>query len=135
VLETHVHADHLSAAAYLKQRTGAAVGIGEHTPKVQASFRPVFDLGDVSVDGSEFDRLFRDGDTVGLGQLGIEVMHTPGHTPACVCYRVGDAVFVGDTLFMPDYGTARTDFPPMPAWMPPPDPPKPACHPGPPCQC
>ncbi len=111
VLETHVHADHLSAATYLKRQTGARVGIGENTPRVQATFRSVFNLDDVSGDGSEFDRLFRDGETIALGSLAVEVMHTPGHTPACVSYRIGDAVFVGDTLFMPDYGTARTDFP------------------------
>ena len=111
VLETHVHADHLSAAAYLGRRTGAAIGIGEHTPAVRASFRPVFELDDAPADGGGFDRLLRDGDVIRLGGLAIEVMHTPGHTPACVSYRVGDAVFVGDTLFMPDYGTARTDFP------------------------
>lgn len=111
VLETHVHADHLSAAAYLKRQTGAATGIGEHTPLVQSSFRSVFNLDDVSADGSEFDRLLADGETVAAGGLALEVMHTPGHTPACVSYRIGNAVFVGDTLFMPDYGTARTDFP------------------------
>ena len=111
LLETHVHADHLSAASYLKQRTGAATAIGEHTPKVQASFRPVFNLDEASAVGSEFDRLLREGETVELGDLAIEVMHTPGHTPACVSYRIGDAVFPGDTLFMPDYGTARADFP------------------------
>lgn len=111
VLETHVHADHLSAAAYLKRQTGASTGIGEHTPLVQSSFRSVFNLDDVSADGSEFDRLLADGETVAAGGLALEVMHTPGHTPACVSYRIGNAVFVGDTLFMPDYGTARTDFP------------------------
>ncbi len=111
VLETHAHADHLSAAPYLKQRTGATVGIGEHIRDVQAIFRPVFQLDDLRGDGSEFDRLFHDGDRIPLGTLSIEVLHTPGHTPACVGYRIGDAVFVGDTLFMPDYGTARADFP------------------------
>lgn len=111
ILETHVHADHLSAAAYLKRHTGAVVAIGEQTPRVQASLRPLFGLDDIPDDGSEFDRLLRDGESLALGDLAIEVMHTPGHTPACVSYRVGDAAFVGDTLFMPDYGTARTDFP------------------------
>ncbi|CAM5510544.1 MBL fold metallo-hydrolase [Eoetvoesiella caeni] len=111
ILETHAHADHLSAAPYLKTRTGAPVAIGEHIRDVQQIFRPVFNLDDVSGDGSEFDRLFRDGETFHIGALTVEVMHTPGHTPACVSYRIGDAVFVGDTLFMPDYGTARTDFP------------------------
>ncbi len=111
ILETHAHADHLSAAPYLKTLTDAPVAIGEHIRDVQRIFRPVFNLDDVSGDGSEFDRLFRDGDTIDLGALSIEVLHTPGHTPACVSYRIGDAVFVGDTLFMPDYGTARADFP------------------------
>jgi glyoxylase-like metal-dependent hydrolase (beta-lactamase superfamily II) len=111
ILETHAHADHLSAAPYLKQRTGAKVGIGEHIRDVQAIFRPVFNLTDVSGDGSEFDVLFADGQTFRIGDLEVEVLHTPGHTPACVSYRIGDAVFVGDTLFMPDYGTARADFP------------------------
>ncbi|MBN9425440.1 MAG: MBL fold metallo-hydrolase [Burkholderiales bacterium] len=111
VLETHAHADHLSGAPHVKRVTGARVGIGEHIRQVQTIFRPVFNLDDVSGDGSEFDDLFRDGQTFSIGQLNVEVLHTPGHTPACVAYRIGDAVFVGDTLFMPDYGTARADFP------------------------
>jgi glyoxylase-like metal-dependent hydrolase (beta-lactamase superfamily II) len=111
ILETHAHADHLSAAPYLRARTGAKVGIGEHIREVQTIFRPVFNLEDLSGDGSEFDRLFHDGETFQIGELEVGVMHTPGHTPACVSYRIGDAVFVGDTLFMPDYGTARADFP------------------------
>jgi glyoxylase-like metal-dependent hydrolase (beta-lactamase superfamily II) len=111
ILETHAHADHLSAAPYLKDRTGAPIGIGEHITDVQRTFAPVFGLDDVSGDGREFDRLFRDGDVFPLGDLQVEVLHTPGHTPACVSYRIGDAAFVGDTLFMPDYGTARADFP------------------------
>lgn len=111
ILETHAHADHLSAALYLKQQTGAKTGIGEGIRDVQRIFRPVFNLTDISGDGSEFDRLFRDGERFMLGSLEVEVLYTPGHTPACVSYRIGDAVFVGDTLFMPDYGTARTDFP------------------------
>jgi len=111
VLETHAHADHLSAAPYIRQRTNARVAIGEHIRDVQTIFRPVFNLDDVSGDGSEFDRLLKDGETLQIGQLTVEVLHTPGHTPACVSYRIGDAVFVGDTLFMPDYGTARCDFP------------------------
>ncbi|MDS1142318.1 MBL fold metallo-hydrolase [Pusillimonas sp. SM2304] len=117
ILETHAHADHLSAAPYLKTRTGAPVAIGEHIRDVQRIFRPVFNLDDVFCDGSEFDRLFRDGETFHIGALTVEVMHTPGHTPACVSYRIGDAVFVGDTLFMPDYGTARADFPGGSAYM------------------
>lgn len=111
LLETHVHADHLSAAAYLKAKTGAPIAIGEHVGEVQQIFRPIFDAPDVSGDGAEFDRLLRDGERLPLGQGEIEVFYTPGHTPACVSYRIGDAVFVGDTLFMPDYGTARADFP------------------------
>jgi len=111
VLETHVHADHLTAAPYIKAHAGARIAIGEHVQEVQAAFRPVFNLDDVSVTGAEFDRLLKDGESFKLGALSVEVMHTPGHTPACVSYRIGDAVFVGDTLFMPDYGTARTDFP------------------------
>ena len=111
ILETHAHADHLSAAPYLKARTGARVAIGEHICDVQTIFRPVFNLDDVSGDGVEFDRLLRDGETFNIGDLKVDVLHTPGHTPACVSYRIGDAVFVGDTLFMPDYGTARADFP------------------------
>jgi len=111
VLETHAHADHLSAAAYIKRRTGAQVAIGEHIRDVQAIFRPAFNLDDVSGDGSEFDRLLRDGESLALGSLTVDVLHTPGHTPACVSYRIDGSIFVGDTLFMPDYGTARADFP------------------------
>jgi glyoxylase-like metal-dependent hydrolase (beta-lactamase superfamily II) len=111
VLETHAHADHLSGAPYIKLKTGAKVSIGEHIRDVQRIFRPVFNAGDVSGDGSEFDHLFKDGERFKIGTLDGEVMHTPGHTPACVSYKIGDAVFVGDTLFMPDYGTARADFP------------------------
>ena len=111
VLETHAHADHLSAAPFFKGRTGAKIGIGEHIRDVQKVFRPMFAADDVKSDGSDFDLLFADGDRIALGELTIEVMATPGHTAADVSYRVGDAVFVGDSLFMPDYGTARTDFP------------------------
>ena len=111
VLETHVHADHLSGAPYIKLKTGAKVAIGERIREVQKIFRPVFNAIDVSGEGSEFDILFRDGDSFMIGRLQGEVIATPGHTPACVSYRIGDAVFVGDTLFMPDYGTARADFP------------------------
>jgi glyoxylase-like metal-dependent hydrolase (beta-lactamase superfamily II) len=111
VLETHVHADHLSGAPLIKARTGAKVAIGEHVRDVQTIFRPIFGAEDMKADGSDFDRLLKDGERFEAGGLDIEVIHTPGHTPACVSYRIGDAVFVGDTLFMPDYGTARTDFP------------------------
>jgi glyoxylase-like metal-dependent hydrolase (beta-lactamase superfamily II) len=111
VLETHAHADHLTAAPHIKARTGARVAIGEHITQVQKIFAKVFNAADVSGEGREFDRLLKDGERLALGSLEIEVMHLPGHTPADVAYRVGDAVFVGDTIFMPDYGTARADFP------------------------
>lgn len=111
ILETHAHADHFSAGAWLRERTGAKIAIGEHIRTVQSTFRNLFNIADQSTDGSDFDRLVRDGDRIALGNLTIEVIHTPGHTPACVSYRIADAVFVGDTLFMPDYGTARSDFP------------------------
>jgi glyoxylase-like metal-dependent hydrolase (beta-lactamase superfamily II) len=111
VLETHVHADHLSAAPYFKTRIGAKVAIGEHIRDVQRIFRVVFNADDVSGSGAEFDILFKDGDTFSVGGLTGKVLYTPGHTPACVTYQIGDALFVGDTLFMPDYGTARADFP------------------------
>ncbi len=111
VLETHAHADHLSGAPYIKAKTGAKIGIGEHIKEVQRIFRPVFNATDLKTDGSDFDRLFADGEKFTIGSLAVEVLYTPGHTPADVSYRIGDAVFVGDTLFMPDYGTARADFP------------------------
>ncbi|MCA3424544.1 MAG: MBL fold metallo-hydrolase [Roseomonas sp.] len=111
ILETHAHADHLTAAPYIKQRCGGQIAIGEHIKDVQRIFRPVFAAEDVKPEGGDFDLLLRDGQRLKLGTLEIEVIHTPGHTPACVCYRIGDEVFVGDTLFMHDYGTARADFP------------------------
>ncbi|PLX36944.1 MAG: MBL fold metallo-hydrolase [Hyphomicrobiales bacterium] len=111
VLETHAHADHLSGAPYIKAKTGARIGIGERIREVQKIFRPIFNLTDMTVDGSQFDQLFSDGETFSIGGLTVEVIATPGHTPACISYRIGDAVFVGDTLFMPDFGTARADFP------------------------
>ena len=111
VLETHAHADHLTGAHEIKARTGAPVGIGRHITAVQKTFAPLFEASDVSPDGVVFDALYADGDRFSIGSLEVEVIHTPGHTPACVSYRIGDAVFVGDTLFMPDYGTARCDFP------------------------
>ena len=111
VLETHAHADHLSAAPLFKSRTGAKIGIGERIRDVQKVFRPMFAADDVKDGGADFDLLFKDGERVALGELTIEVMAVPGHTAADVAYKVGDAVFVGDSLFMPDYGTARTDFP------------------------
>lgn len=112
LLETHVHADHLSAGRYLKEKLGGQTGIGKLVSKVQATFGPVFNAGEnFACDGSQFDRLFDDGDEFMVGELSFSVLHTPGHTPACITYLVEDAAFVGDTLFMPDYGTARTDFP------------------------
>ena len=111
VLETHAHADHLTAAAHLRTMTGVSIGIGGRITQVQSAFAPLFGADDVRPDGAVFDHLYADGDAFALGDLTVEVIHTPGHTPACVSYRIGDAVFTGDTLFMPDYGTARTDFP------------------------
>lgn len=111
LLETHAHADHLSAAHHLRQATGAPVVIGSHITQVQTIFGALFEADDVTADGRDFDRLVVDGDSLPLGDIQIEVMHTPGHTPACLTYVIGDAAFVGDTLFMPDYGTARADFP------------------------
>lgn len=112
ILETHAHADHLSAADYLKSKLGAKIGIGEHITEVQSTFKAVFNLnGGFKADGMQFDHLFADGETFEIGGLQARVMHTPGHTPACVTYIVGDAAFVGDTMFMPDFGTARADFP------------------------
>jgi len=110
ILETHAHADHLSAAGYLKAKTGARIGMGARIDEVQAIFRPRFGVPE-GAGGDGFDDLFADGARIALGTLEIEVIATPGHTPACVSYKVENAVFVGDTLFMPDYGTARADFP------------------------
>jgi len=112
VLETHVHADHLSAAPYLQEALGGRIGIGDRITVVQETFGKVFNEGTrFQRDGSQFDRLFAEGDSLMIGQMRAEVLHTPGHTPACLTYVIGDAAFVGDTLFMPDYGTARCDFP------------------------
>ena len=110
-LETHAHADHLSGSPYIKAKTGAKIGIGEHIKDVQRIFRPVFDATDLTTDGSDFDHLFKDGERFKIGELEAEVIYTPGHTPADITYKIEDAAFVGDTLFMPDYGTARADFP------------------------
>jgi len=112
ILETHVHADHLTAAPYLKDKLGGKIGIGARINAVQGVFKKVFNAeDDFATDGRQFDQLFEDGETFNIGKLEAKVMHTPGHTPACSTYAIGDAAFVGDTLFMPDFGTARCDFP------------------------
>jgi glyoxylase-like metal-dependent hydrolase (beta-lactamase superfamily II) len=112
LLETHAHADHLSAAPYLQEQIGGKIAIGEHIKTVQDTFGGLFNAGsEFQRDGSDFDALFADGDQFNIGNLEVTVLHVPGHTPACIAYVIGDAVFVGDTMFMPDYGTARADFP------------------------
>ena len=112
ILESHVHADHLSAAPYIQEKLGGKIGIGQNITVVQDTFGKVFNEGTAfQRDGSQFDQLFADGDSFHIGQLRGDVLHTPGHTPACLTYVIGDAAFVGDTLFMPDFGTARCDFP------------------------
>ena len=112
IIETHVHADHLSAAPYLAQQLGGKIAIGSNIGTVQEVFGKIFNAGtEFQMDGSQFDRLFSDNDKFKIGNLEVKVIHTPGHTPACVTYIVGDSAFIGDTLFMPDFGTARADFP------------------------
>ena len=112
ILESHVHADHLSAAPYLQEQLGGRIGIGKNITVIQDTFGKIFNEGtEFQRDGSQFDRLFEEGDSFHVGQMRGDVMHTPGHTPACLTYVIGDAAFVGDTLFMPDFGTARCDFP------------------------
>lgn len=111
VLETHVHADHLSAAPYLREKLGGKIAIGKNVAAVQETFQGVFNIEDLATDGSQFDHLFEDGDEFSIGDMAGSIIGTPGHTPACITYVIGDAAFVGDTLFMPDFGTARTDFP------------------------
>lgn len=111
ILETHVHADHLTAAPWLKERSGGLLAIGDQVTIVQSTFANLFNLDDFPADGSQFDHLFADGERFSIGAVGGQVLWTPGHTPGCVGYLIGDAVFIGDTLFMPDYGTARCDFP------------------------
>ncbi len=112
IIETHVHADHLSAAPYIQQKLGGLLGIGEHITVVQETFGKIFNEGtEFQRDGSQFDRLFEDGDSYSIGSMTAHAMHTPGHTPACMTHVIGDAAFVGDTLFMPDGGSARADFP------------------------
>jgi glyoxylase-like metal-dependent hydrolase (beta-lactamase superfamily II) len=111
ILETHVHADHLTGAPYLREQLGGQAAIGASVTAVQETFKGVFNLKDLATDGSQFDHLFADGETFHVGEIEGRVIATPGHTPACVTYVIGDAGFVGDTLFMPDFGSARTDFP------------------------
>ena len=111
ILETHVHADHLSGAPYLQEQLGGQTAIGAGVTAVQETFKNIFNVADLAPDGSQFDRLFTDGDTFAIGDIEARVIATPGHTPACVTYVIGDSAWVGDTLFMPDFGTARTDFP------------------------
>lgn len=112
VLETHVHADHLTAAPHMQEKLGGRMALGARVTEIQSYFKKLFNVGsDFVPDGAQFDHLFDDGEVFRIGTLEVRVIHTPGHTPACVSYVVGDAVFVGDTLFMPDYGTARCDFP------------------------
>lgn len=112
ILETHAHADHLTGAHYLKENLDGKTGIGEHIKDVIKFWLPLLNTAhDTPPDGSQFDRLFKDGDSFTIGSIPVKVIHTPGHTPSCVCYLMGDAVFAGDTLFMPYVGTARTDFP------------------------
>lgn len=112
ILETHAHADHLTASHYLKEKLGGKIGIGEHIKDVLEFWVPLFNTAhDTPLDGSQFDHLFKDGEDFKIGSIEVKVMHTPGHTPACLTYMMGDAAFVGDTIFMPYVGTARTDFP------------------------
>jgi glyoxylase-like metal-dependent hydrolase (beta-lactamase superfamily II) len=111
ILETHVHADHLTAAPYLQETLGGKIAIGGNVAAVQDTFKGVYNIEDLATDGTQFDQLFEDGDKFKVGSIAGSIIGTPGHTPACITYVVGDAAFVGDTLFMPDFGTARTDFP------------------------
>jgi glyoxylase-like metal-dependent hydrolase (beta-lactamase superfamily II) len=111
ILETHVHADHLTGAPYIRAKLGGEIAIGENVKAVQEVFKSVFNLADLATDGGQFDHLFEDGEAFSIGNIEARVIHTPGHTPACITYLIGDAGFVGDTLFMPDFGSARTDFP------------------------
>ena len=112
ILETHVHADHVTAAPYLKEKLGGRIAIGQHVKTVQTTFKSIFNTeAEFATDGRQFDHLFTDDEEFRIGTIQAKAIHTPGHTPACVTYHIGDAVFVGDTLFMPDFGTARCDFP------------------------
>ena len=111
ILETHAHADHLTAAPYIQEKLGGKIAIGDHITTVQDVFKGVFNLDDVAVDGSQFDALIKEGEPIAFGNLSFKALYVPGHTPACMAYEIGDSIFVGDTLFMPDVGTARCDFP------------------------
>lgn len=111
ILETHAHADHLTAAPYLQEKLGGKIAIGDHITAVQKVFKNVFNLEDVAVDGTQFDVLIKEGEPISFGNLSFKALYVPGHTPACMAYEIGDSIFVGDTLFMPDVGTARCDFP------------------------
>ena len=111
ILETHAHADHLTAAPYIQEKLGGKIAIGDHITTVQSVFKGVFNLDDVAVDGSQFDALIKEGESISFGNLSFKALYVPGHTPACMAYEIGDGIFVGDTLFMPDVGTARCDFP------------------------
>ncbi len=111
ILETHAHADHLTAAPYIQEKLGGKIAIGDHITTVQGVFKGVFNLDDLAVDGSQFDALIKEGESISFGNLSFKALYVPGHTPACMAYEIGDSIFVGDTLFMPDVGTARCDFP------------------------
>ncbi len=111
ILETHAHADHLTAAPYIQEKLGGKIAIGDHITTVQGVFKGVFNLDDLAVDGSQFDALIKEGESIAFGNLSFKALYVPGHTPACMAYEIGDSIFVGDTLFMPDVGTARCDFP------------------------
>ena len=111
ILETHAHADHLTAAPYIQEKLGGKIAIGDHITTVQGVFKGVFNLDDLAVDGSQFDVLIKEGESIAFGKLSFKALYVPGHTPACMAYEIGDSIFVGDTLFMPDVGTARCDFP------------------------
>jgi glyoxylase-like metal-dependent hydrolase (beta-lactamase superfamily II) len=111
ILETHAHADHLTAAPYIQEKLGGKIAIGDHITTVQGVFKGVFNLDDLAVDGSQFDVLIKEGESIAFGNLSFKALYVPGHTPACMAYEIGDSIFVGDTLFMPDVGTARCDFP------------------------
>ena len=111
ILETHAHADHLTAAPYIQEKLGGKIAIGDHITTVQSVFKGVFNLDDIAVDGSQFDALIKEGEPIAFGNLSFKALYVPGHTPACTAYEIGNSIFVGDTLFMPDVGTARCDFP------------------------